>query len=485
MIAETLTPEEIQEAIRNKERLDYEPTTTVQKFMLDNDHLVRVLVGPLGSGKSMGAIMEILRRSIEQKPMNGIRSTRWAIIRNTMAQLRTTVLTDIQQYLGPLLRYYTTDHSLILRVALPDGTMVHSDWLMIPLDTAADQRRLLSLQLTGAWINEVREVPFGVVDALIARLGRYPSKINGGPSWHGLICDTNPWDEDSPYHEVCVLNPRPTWKLYHQPGGLEQGAENVSNLPPNYYENLASGKDTGWIDVHVNSQFGTSNAGQAVFRRSFHAPTHVKDMDVMVNPHRPVMVGMDFGRTPCALLCQIDNAGRLLVFKEITTESMGIIQMVEDYLKPLLHQEPYAGKRVFIVADPAGTQRSQVTEESPFDALKDAGFLAYPASTNNVEPRLRAVEKLFRSTLMGEAAIQINRAGCPTLVQALGSKYRYRRRKDGQFDDIPEKLHPWSDIADALQYACLGAQTNLTGRVLARELRRTSYAPRIPVAAWT
>jgi hypothetical protein len=53
---------------------------------------------------------------------------------------------------------------------------------------------------------------------------------------------------------------------------------------------------------------------------------------------------------------------------------------------------------------------------------------------------------------MGEPAIQISREGCPTLIQALGNRYRFRRRRDGQFEDTPEKLHPWSDVADALQY---------------------------------
>ena len=63
--------------------------------MLD-DHLVRFIVGPVGSGKSMGCIMELLRRARMQKPdANGRRNTRFALIRNTMQQLRTTVLSDV------------------------------------------------------------------------------------------------------------------------------------------------------------------------------------------------------------------------------------------------------------------------------------------------------------------------------------------------------------------------------------------------------
>jgi hypothetical protein len=38
-----------------------------------------------------------------------------------------------------------------------------------------NQRRLLSMQITGAWISEAIEMDVGLVDALAGRLGRYPS----------------------------------------------------------------------------------------------------------------------------------------------------------------------------------------------------------------------------------------------------------------------------------------------------------------------
>jgi hypothetical protein len=464
--------------------LEYTPPPTVERFMMD-DHLVRVCVGPVGSGKSMGCIMELLRRASSQTPYNGVRYTRFALIRNTMGQLRQTVLSDVQQYLGQVIHYFVTDSTIQIRARLPDGTAIHSDWMLIPLDTKDDVRRLLSLQLTGAWINEMREVPIDVVSGLLGRLGRYPSKLQGGPTWFGLIGDTNPWDTDSPYHERLVLNPDPKWALFHQPSGIGPDAENVENLPPGYYENLGSDRDLEWAQVHVESQWGTSNAGQAVFRKSFHAPTHARDMQLVVNPHRPLLVGLDFGRTPCAVIGQTDSYGRAIIMREVVTEGMGLIQMVEEHLKPVLFAEPFGGRRVIVVADPAGIQRSQITEETPFDVLKQQGFLAYPASTNNIDPRLLAVEKLLRSQIAGEPGLQLNREGCPTLIRSLGNKYRFRKRRDGQFEDLPEKLHPWSDVCDALQYFCLGTQANLVGRVMARDRPRSLDMKRVSAAGWT
>jgi hypothetical protein len=401
-----------------------------------------------------------------------------------MQQLRATVLTDVQQYLKEMVRYFVTDGTIQVRADLDDGTKIHSDWNLVPLDSKEDQRRLLSMQLSFGWINECREVPIEIVTALLGRLGRYPSKLAGGPTWHGLIMDTNPWDVDSPYHDRFVLNPTENWKLFHQPSGVGPFAENRENLPDGYYENLASDRDEGWTQVHIYSEWGTSNAGQAVFRRSFNAETHVMDMQTLVNPLRPILVGQDFGRTPTALIGQVDNMGRILVFREVISDGMGLIQFVEEKLRPVLHEPEFSGKRVVLVADPAGRERSQITEDNAFDVLKSMGFVVYPAPTNELVPRLLSVERALRSTIGGEPGMQISRTGCPTLIKALASNYRYRRKRDGVLEDVPEKSHPWSDVADALQYMCLGAAANLIGRAILRD-RPRPVKPPITAAAWT
>lgn len=405
-----------------------------------------------------------------------------------MQQLRQTVLADVTSYLGPCAHYFVTDSTIQLRLSLPDGTRVHSDWQLIPLDSREDVRRLLSLQLSGAWLNELREIDFEIIRPLLGRCGRYPSKAQGGPTWYGLIADTNPWSTDSSYHDRMVLNPRPGWALYHQPSALSAEAENLENLPPSYYEDLIADQDQDWASVYVESQWGESNAGAAVFRKTFHVPSHVKDTVPLVNPNRPLVIGLDFGRTPTAIIGQHDNYGRAIIFKEVITENTGLIAMIEEHLLPVLTAPPFAGKRMFIVGDPAGRQRSQTGEETPFDILREYKFLAYPASSNAIDARLSAVERLLRSTVMGEPALQISRDGCPMLIRALSDRYRYRRRRDGRLEDIPEKLHPWSDLADALMYLAMGVQSNVTGRVINRE--RRYYAgldnqPPVSAQGWT
>jgi hypothetical protein len=79
---------------------------------------------------------------------------------------------------------------------------VRSEWLFIPLDDPEDQRRLLSLQLTGAWLSEAIELSVDLVSPLAGRCGRYPSATMGGCTWMGIIIDTNLPSENSPWYKA-------------------------------------------------------------------------------------------------------------------------------------------------------------------------------------------------------------------------------------------------------------------------------------------
>src|SRR6478735_7299950 len=88
---------------------------TVSSFML-SDAFVRIIMGPVGSGKTTGALMEILRRGIEQRPstVDGARRTRWVITRNTLAQMKMTVLPDILTWFREVADYRVSEQKITL-----------------------------------------------------------------------------------------------------------------------------------------------------------------------------------------------------------------------------------------------------------------------------------------------------------------------------------------------------------------------------------
>ena len=78
--------------------LNFENSPTVWKFLHD-ESFVRGLMGPVGSGKSYGCAAEVMLRAVRQKPSprDGIRYSRFVIVRNTYPELRTTTIKTWQE----------------------------------------------------------------------------------------------------------------------------------------------------------------------------------------------------------------------------------------------------------------------------------------------------------------------------------------------------------------------------------------------------
>ena len=159
------------------------------------------------SGKSSGCVMEIVRRSHSQNrnPNDGIRRSRWAIVRNTTKELKDTTIKTVKQWLPEHICGIWKESELNYFINIFDG--VEIELMFRALDRPDQVKDLLSMELTAAWINEFREVPFQIFEAIDGRHGRYPSKKEGGCSWHGIIMDTNPPDESSQYYKYFEQGP--------------------------------------------------------------------------------------------------------------------------------------------------------------------------------------------------------------------------------------------------------------------------------------
>mgnify|MGYP001058028907 FL=1 len=132
--------------------------------------------------------------------------------------------------------------------------------------------------------------------------------------------------------------------------------------------------------------------------------------------------------------------------------------------------------------DPAGRQRSQIGEESVKMAVERLGFSVILAPTNDITPRLRAVERYLGLQIDGGGGLLIDRRLNNDLLLALQRDYRYPRDKKGVLAEKPDKGHPESDLADGLQYLCLSAASNVLARAMTPMI---AVAPPPPTAAWT
>lgn len=240
--------------------MDYLASPTVKAF-LEADDFARCILGPFGSGKSSGCIMEILRRACGQaRSRDGRRHTRFAVVRNTKPQLRDTTRKTFEGWLGQFGQW--RENPTEFRISAGD---IDCEVLFRALDTPKDVRNLLSLELTGCYFNELREIAQPIWDGMTGRVGRYPAKQDGGPTWWGIWADSNPWHTGS-WQDELFTSGLSSYKLYRQPSGLGADAENTENLVPGYYRNLCIGKDEEWVNVHVRGLNGMADQG-SVFGR--------------------------------------------------------------------------------------------------------------------------------------------------------------------------------------------------------------------------
>lgn len=454
-----------------KHSIYYKPTPTGRKFMMSNAKM-RVLMGPVGSGKSVTCCFEVFRRASEQAPgKDGLRKSRWAVVRETVRQLSdTTIKTWLDWFPdGVCGRFMRTTKTYYLEIG-----DIRAEIMFRALDDADDVANLNSLELTGAWFNECRDIAPEIVDAMSKRIGRYPSKKDGGPTWHGMWGDTNPPPIDTWwYYQMEHLNPEDGvspiingWEVFKQPSGRSPIAENVENLPPGYYD--PQGRSDDYVRVYIDGEYGHSQKGTPVYKH-FRPDYHIAKgpLRPIINGVRPLLVGMDLGLTPAAVIGQQDPRGRVIVLAEAAVFDMGVQRFVRTVLKPLI-AEKFPGLPVRVVTDPAGKQRAQTDERSAVQLIEEEGLQVMPASTNALQARLNAVDKFLMQQVDGEAGFLLD-PSCTRLKAAMLGGYRFHP-KNG---NIEKNAH--SHIAEALQYFALHV-SDFAGKVpvTRREVRRVS-----------
>ncbi len=485
---------------------EFNAPPTLAAFM-KSEAFGRVAMGPVGSGKTTACIIELLRRSVGQTPAaDGNRYTRFAVVRQTLKQLKDTILKDCESWLGGLGIWKVSEGTFHLNF-----DDVKSEWVFIPLENSEDQARLLSMQLSGAWLSECIEMDISVLGPVSGRCGRYPSGVRGTPTWHGIVADTNFPTEMTPWHTFVEAPPN-DWQIFKQPSGMSLEAENLDyllqneitvKLPPGhpvrraqgrkYYERFVEtfGADSDWVKRYVFAQYGDDPSGMAVFKNTFRSDFHIMDETDKkwpgLIPGYPLLVGQDFGRNPWSLICQPDHMGRLIVHEEVAATNVGLEKHVNQSLKPRLLSNKYIQFKVAMVGDPSGVAKGSIAEESCFDALKRFGLPAFPAPTNDIEPRLRAVENLLGRQTNGGPSLIISRQGCPWLCRAMAGGYRFTKTKQGALRVVPEKndKEGFSHVADDLQYVALVVAGNMVGYITTNLSPKPRVIPRIRPSAWT
>lgn len=454
----------------------YNPPGPVGDAFVHCDAFVSGIMGPIGSGKSVACVFRLIRNVQNQRRLkDGWVRRRTAIIRNTYPELHTTTIKTWHQWVPP-------DAGVYVESGPPTHHLVDEqnkvDWEVIffALDRPEDVRKLLSLELSDAWINEARYTPKAILDGLTGRVGRYPRVEEGGCTDPQILMDTNAPDTDHWWYRLAedqtaddieqlaaleqqlrelgaLRADQDLYRFFRQPGGEAPNAENLKNLPPGYYLKAKANKKPEWIKVYVHAQYGFVLDGKPVYP-DYNDQIHCKEFNA--NPRLPLDIGLDFGLTPAAVFAQQMPNGQWRKHSELVTENMGIPRFCELFKQHLA--KTYSGYKIrSITGDPAGDTRND-DERTTFDILKANDVFAVPAKTNEPELRIEATAAPMRRLIDGEPGMLIH-PQCRTLRKGYAGGYNFRRVQvagDERFRDVPDK-NMYSHVCDADQYVMIGA----------------------------
>lgn len=472
-----------------KRRISFEHATTLWRAFNSQD-FITILRGPVGSGKTTGCCARIMAQGMgQQVSPDGYRYAKWGVVRNTYGELLSTTVASWraifpENQFGPI-RYGApiTHHIRIPPTDKAPGLDLRIEF--IALDRPKDVRRLLSWEGSGIWFNELREIEKAVFDAATARVGRYPSLVQGGVpcTYPQILGDTNPPDEDHWLYTIEFERPD-GFAFYTQPGAvLEIGedtadldydeldiihaagtqfivnpaAENLPNLPDGYYKRMMAGKSRDWIRVYVEGKYGFVSDGRPVVPEYDDGLMTMDDLPVLED--RPLWIGADVGGgtlSPAAVFLQRHRLGAWLCHAEVVCDDMGIDRFSDMVLET--HSELFPERKIERgFGDPSGAKRDEIYETVVFQHMRGKGVPMYAAPTNDIQPRIQAIRRPMTRLIMGKPGFLIHKR-CKTLRAGLTGRWRFRRLQvagSERFADKPDK-GPYSHPCDALGYGLMG-----------------------------
>jgi hypothetical protein len=480
--------------------LNYRPLPTIQKFH-DCNSDNRCIVGPVGSGKTLGVSWELFHfLPIFLYKYYGYKQVIWTIVRRTYRELIDTTQATIFAAF-PWYSYESGKETMHLKLKV-DDTELEVQALFRSCDSAADIGKFKSLEQTGHWIDESIEVPQEAKLMLKGRDGRFPSNDLAKKWWEekfGKIPDrfwndkandyimprprfsietTNPPDVEHPTYSQFAWDPMPPGPLPTKPplknhtGFWQPPYENVY-IRPGYYEDLRNdyADNPDWIDMYIEGKPGVLIRGKLVYN-NFNRDWHIAIQPLIWNKGTLYRGWDNSGNCPACILLQMPDFRKVQVLKEFTTDKEGIV----DFTKRVVVEceQNYPGAKYLDYGDPAGAADYSKREggfTNNAKLMKDACGIEVISSDQNITARLQAIDQQL-SKIDG---VLID-SSCTRLINGFLGGYCYKEiGNTGEYSDTIVK-NRWSHIHDAFQYVMLRLFHNQ--KRVEGVGRKTAYQPR-------
>jgi phage terminase large subunit len=489
----------------------YKPLPTMIGFH-QSDAEMRALVGPVGSGKTTAAIMEVgllLPRHLART--YGITDTRWVIVRKTYRELMDTTFASVQDWM-PFMEWQAAKMTGIINYppSVACNYPLRIELIFRSCNRPEDMEKFKSLEVTGYWIEEAVEVHEEIKRMLKTRIGRYPQRssvrfgiettnpcdvehqiywehnwVPTGPDWetyrttriqdlirdgatkeeaekqYPVTADPNHLEKDATgrFTPWTIPGPRPKKKPTGKYLGWWQPPhENDANLRPGYYDALMEdyGNNPEWLNMYVYGRPGVRVLGRVVyanFRESIHVYRGSMTDPFLHSNGTPLYFGWDnSGNAPACIVAQFISPLSIQILAEFYSDREGITDFTRKVLSQLEEMFPGYVQGTHY-GDPAGGARySKGTGGMTSNAqlqYEEFGIVVIP-SEQGIQARIQSVDQM----LARNGGILID-PRCTRLINGFIGGYVYPEKVGVQNEFLQQPMkNSFSHVHDALQYLC-------------------------------
>lgn len=359
---------------------------------------------------------------------------RWAVVRDTWENLRDTTQQELFKWFPPGIfgDYKASEKKFVWKAE----TGLEGEILFMGMDDPDDASKLQSRELAGIAMDEpAPAAESGGIDELIfdvalSRL-RQPNM-----NWYAIkLAENNP-DET-----------HWTYRRFVEPGTegfvcwQTSEAENLRNLPENYYEKIAQ----AWAhrpDLKrrfLEGKFGFQQIGRAV-TPEWSSEIHLTGY---LEPVRgcDLIMSWDGGLNPTCVITQVTPLGDALILEAHVGEHIGMYELITQIVKPRL-ASVYEGFRWRHTGDPnlESPEQSSSQNSAALVIQRALGgpFIAGPVSEEARTEPLRALLGRQRS---GRGVLQVDRYNAKAVWHALRGGWHYHVDRNGNIGGIVKDEH--------------------------------------------
>lgn len=330
----------------------------------------------------------------------GVFETRWAVIRNTYAELIDTTKVTFQDWF-PWARWVPSTKMFYLEYPGTTDCPAHkAEYLFRSCDREEDMKKFKSLELTGYWIDESIEIREAIKKMIKGRDGRKPK---AAPFRYGVET-TNPPNIEHPLYrqyEWQAPPPGPPPKghpLIGHKGWWQPPGENVDNLRPGYYDDLRNdyADSPDWIDMYIDGKPGIILKGRSVMTK-FVSSIHVSKHPLVWDEKRPLYMGWDdSGNIPAAVLAQVVGPLQIQFLREFCSDKDNLVDFGLKVSMEIAQSFPSA--HITHWGDPAGEEKHSDKDgnmTSNAMLLRQECQINVQPSEQNPIARIQAMDLLF------------------------------------------------------------------------------------------